>query len=188
MGWRPTPRKCERCCEMSHAICRRCNVAFNKRGPQLFCSPCKPFADKDRNQRWDAEHPESHLAASRRWRLAHPEQHLAAGAAWRAAHPEKLAQYRSTSKKRNPIANRSYVRVRKARQRNATIIPFTPEQLRLRLSMGGGRCWMCGGLGDTIDHVIPLSRGGAHALANLRTACLSCNSRKGSRLPEGTAS
>lgn len=30
----------------------------------------------------------------------------------------------------------------------------------------------------TVDHVVPLSQGGAHSLANARTACLHCNSAK----------
>ena len=33
----------------------------------------------------------------------------------------------------------------------------------------------------TVDHVVPLSAGGAHALANARTACLGCNSAKQGR-------
>ncbi len=35
----------------------------------------------------------------------------------------------------------------------------------------------------TRDHVIPLSRGGTNAWQNVVTACSSCNTRKGSRLP-----
>lgn len=31
----------------------------------------------------------------------------------------------------------------------------------------------------TIDHVIPISRGGAHTWDNVRTACMQCNTRKG---------
>lgn len=34
----------------------------------------------------------------------------------------------------------------------------------------------------TLDHVIPLSKGGAHTYANIKTACFPCNTRKGNRL------
>lgn len=34
-----------------------------------------------------------------------------------------------------------------------------------------------------VDHIIPLARGGPHALANLCCACQSCNSRKGAKMP-----
>jgi 5-methylcytosine-specific restriction endonuclease McrA len=33
------------------------------------------------------------------------------------------------------------------------------------------------------DHVHPLSKGGAHAISNLRPSCVHCNSRKGSTHP-----
>jgi 5-methylcytosine-specific restriction endonuclease McrA len=51
-----------------------------------------------------------------------------------------------------------------------------------RKSYYAGRCWLqlegCTGVGDTIDYVIPLSKGGTNWPANLRPACRSCNSRK----------
>lgn len=76
-------------------------------------------------------------------------------------------------------------RARRARRRalmsGASTVPFTPQQLRERLSMFGHKCWMCGAPEDETDHVIPLSRGGPHALANLRPACLPCNRRKGAK-------
>lgn len=34
----------------------------------------------------------------------------------------------------------------------------------------------------TIDHVIPLSKGGGHTWDNVRTACMRCNTRKGTNL------
>lgn len=68
-------------------------------------------------------------------------------------------------------------------QRLSTALPFTAEQLQQRLSMYGGRCWICGGPGSDADHVKPLSKGGPHILANLRPACRSCNSRKNAQWP-----
>jgi 5-methylcytosine-specific restriction endonuclease McrA len=51
----------------------------------------------------------------------------------------------------------------------------------------GRRCVYCGtglDLADaTLDHVIPLSRGGSHEPGNLVTACQPCNQRKGALLP-----
>ena len=34
------------------------------------------------------------------------------------------------------------------------------------------------------EHVIPISRGGRHAVENIVPACKSCNSSKGAKLPE----
>jgi hypothetical protein len=36
----------------------------------------------------------------------------------------------------------------------------------------------------TIEHIVPLSRGGRHEWTNVATACRSCNTRKGGRTPE----
>jgi len=49
------------------------------------------------------------------------------------------------------------------------------------------RCAYCGREGGprdlTMDHVKPLSRGGAHSWDNVVSACRRCNHRKGNRLP-----
>jgi 5-methylcytosine-specific restriction endonuclease McrA len=43
------------------------------------------------------------------------------------------------------------------------------------------RCAYCRRSGQmTIDHVVPLSRGGRHSISNLVPACRSCNKQKGS--------
>jgi 5-methylcytosine-specific restriction endonuclease McrA len=45
-------------------------------------------------------------------------------------------------------------------------------------------CQFCGCLADSIDHVLPRSRGGAHVWENVVAACRPCNLRKGDRTPE----
>lgn len=45
------------------------------------------------------------------------------------------------------------------------------------------RCAYCGGRADTVDHVLPASRGGQDAWENTVAACRSCNGRKGNRTP-----
>lgn len=42
---------------------------------------------------------------------------------------------------------------------------------------------LSGGTG-TIDHVMPVSRGGKHVWTNVVAACVRCNNRKGSRTPD----
>ncbi|RLV48803.1 HNH endonuclease [Nocardioides mangrovicus] len=46
------------------------------------------------------------------------------------------------------------------------------------------RCAYCGGPGHTLDHVVPISRGGGSTWLNTVTACGGCNGRKANRTPE----
>jgi 5-methylcytosine-specific restriction endonuclease McrA len=46
----------------------------------------------------------------------------------------------------------------------------------------GNRCQYCGDRAETLDHVIPRSRGGAHTWENVVAACRTCNVRKADRL------
>ena len=44
------------------------------------------------------------------------------------------------------------------------------------------RCAYCQARADTVDHVVPRSRGGRHEWTNVVAACSRCNHRKGNRL------
>jgi 5-methylcytosine-specific restriction endonuclease McrA len=46
------------------------------------------------------------------------------------------------------------------------------------------RCQYCGGHADSIDHVMPRSRGGEHVWENVAAACRPCNLRKRDRTPD----
>ena len=46
------------------------------------------------------------------------------------------------------------------------------------------RCQYCGDHADSIDHVLPRSRGGTHEWENVAAACRPCNLRKRDRTPE----
>ena len=56
------------------------------------------------------------------------------------------------------------------------------------LARDRNRCQYCGirgGLFDlTLDHILPVSRGGTTSPENLVAACFACNQRKGNRTPE----
>lgn len=63
-------------------------------------------------------------------------------------------------------------------------VPFRahlPLTRRNVVTRDRGRCVYCGGRGNTVDHVIPRSRGGEHVWHNVVTACLRCNGHKADR-------
>lgn len=87
-------------------------------------------------------------------------------------------------------ARRAAYHRRRALKRGASIgEPFTNEDIFERDRWA---CQLCGYVIDpevkwphpksaSLDHVVPLSRGGAHSRANTQLACLECNVRKGNR-------
>ncbi len=57
---------------------------------------------------------------------------------------------------------------------------FTSAQWEELCARYGHRCLACGEQGPlTVDHVIPLSKGGANDISNIQPLCGSCNSKKG---------
>lgn len=65
-------------------------------------------------------------------------------------------------------------------------VPYRPRNRVTRdgvLQRDSCTCAYCGSYGDTLDHVIPESRGGQNTWENLVTACAPCNGRKGNRTP-----
>jgi hypothetical protein len=47
-------------------------------------------------------------------------------------------------------------------------------------------CGYCGGPADSMDHIVPTSRGGRNEWMNVIAACIPCNSRKDNTLLEDT--
>jgi 5-methylcytosine-specific restriction endonuclease McrA len=62
---------------------------------------------------------------------------------------------------------------------------LTPVQWEAILELYGNSCAYCGKPGKmTVDHVVPVSRGGGTTPDNVVPACKSCNSSKGARTPQ----
>lgn len=59
-------------------------------------------------------------------------------------------------------------------------VPLTRAALMRRDNY---KCAYCGRKAETIDHVVPRSRGGRTTWENVVTACGECNLRKGNKLP-----
>lgn len=90
------------------------------------------------------------------------------------------------------IRGREFDSRMKARRRAAkNTVPCEDVEALVVLEMDDGACGICGEdvdpLDFTIDHVVPLSRGGPHIYANVQVAHHSCNSRKGARPLEEVA-
>lgn len=72
------------------------------------------------------------------------------------------------------------------RLRYVVKVPFhrrTSMSRRAIFARDDARCQYCGGFADSIDHVVPRSKGGQHSWENVAAACRPCNMRKRDRTP-----
>jgi 5-methylcytosine-specific restriction endonuclease McrA len=83
--------------------------------------------------------------------------------------------------RKNPLARKRHKATRRARFLK-TQGSFTDESLSNKFKYYGNRCIYCKTDDNiTLEHLIPLSRGGTNWTANLAPSCLPCNMKKNSK-------
>jgi len=127
----------------------------------------------DRATAWWKANPDKVREKNKLWqrkqRAKNPEHSRTLVRKWRQLNPEKWRE-----------ANRTARHRRRARLKANTVARFTRTQWLAKVASYDGRCAYCDiGLYEHMDHIIPLSRGGPHSLANVVPACKSCNEKKG---------
>ena len=121
---------------------------------------------------------------------ANREKELARVKAFRVANSEK---YLAQKKEYNTThSNKNLAHIHKCRAKRFKV--KIGDEKAILVWLEGWRteapvaCHYCKavspGTGMTMDHVIPMSAGGAHDLSNLVVCCKSCNSSKQDKLPE----
>jgi 5-methylcytosine-specific restriction endonuclease McrA len=176
-------------------VCEKCGKAFQRRkagNSKRFCGrSCWPSLKKTREEKQETKrayqksHPDIYRGSARRWyaRLeSNPEKKKAVLAA--AAAAQRLWQKTPDGK----AAMRVYRQRRRARLRDGRSLGISAElwsaMCRGRQNEKGEVCCMyckqpCV---PTVDHVIPLARGGRDEASNVVVACRSCNSSKQNKL------
>lgn len=155
----PAVKRCVRCREYVSVELFNRN-AKSSDGLGAYCRPCAHATEKA-------------------WREANPERKRAGVTRWRHANPEKKKAIED--RYRNTPAGRDVIRRRNGRRRAIEAgVPnnFTRDQHEDLLRVYKGLCYVCRAPATSLDHVVPVSKGGPHTAGNLRPACTSCNSRK----------
>lgn len=149
-------------------------------------------------------HPEE-IKAKRKndWAKKTPEERQLANknvTVWHQEHPEKTNDWHYGWEKKNP--EKRMRSVKKYRSSPRGIVAGRRKTKRhMHLVRAGGlldlvlfyqkcerldwHCQLCGKILDestaTVDHIVPVSKGGTNDIENLQPLCLKCNAKKGNR-------
>jgi 5-methylcytosine-specific restriction endonuclease McrA len=98
---------------------------------------------------------------------------------YRIRNRERIKKVKDLYHFNNRELERSINHARRARK-NKNGVFFIPKKELIKLYSSA--CFYCGSLNKiTIDHVIPISRGGTHGIGNLVAACAFCNGSKSTK-------
>lgn len=126
-----------------------------------------------RMREWKKQNREKLARKSREWYHANSEYALERRKEYVAANPEKARAWgRKSANKRHAIKKQVFVEAVEAR------VVFERDK---------GQCGICGEQVDPmspweVDHIMPISKGGLHAYANVQLAHRSCNRKKHDRV------
>lgn len=189
--------------DMADRTCLYCGsvIVPGKRGVPLdrrstcAAKECRRLHHNAINKLWREANKESHRAQIKAWRIANKAHVRAVNRAWldanRARQYEVNRRWNAANRdrhrdlvrdweRRNPIARAGYRLQRRGWKQGGVI--STADWSRL-VERYGSRCAYCSQLRPlTVDHVIPLSRGGRHTIGNVLPACRPCNSAKQDKL------
>lgn len=143
------------------------------------------------------ENQEGVRRASRLYYHRNKEQSIERGRIWREANSDKSREYNQRYyqanadrlkqeagqwRKKNQGKRAQYEAKRRA-WKSGHNVDTEPISRVAVIERDKATCYICGDgpLSDSeihLDHVVPLSRGGAHVLDNVRVACATCNCKK----------
>lgn len=186
-------KKCTECGKIK-SINDFYNKSRSNDGKRHLCKDC----DRKRNKKYYAENRESEIERAVKWNKEHPDVSKKAIDNWHKAHPEKSKEANRKSCAKYPEKQRE--KTRRYRAQHPEKNSVNAENRRVRKQNNGGSvsakewrdlldkynhtCLCCKrtGIRLTMDHVVPLSRGGKHSIDNIQPLCGSCNSAKNTKV------
>lgn len=184
-----------------HAACKKCMAAasmcYAEAYPEKIRARNQRFykthleQERDRIRRYREGHREQMREAQRRHYAEYPEQERDRGRQWREANPDKNRKAERRWRQEHPEQKRTHRRNHRALKRAAEGT-HTASDIEVQHQRQHGKCYYCDCKmiksphkpnSATVDHVVPLDRGGRNSPDNLVIACRSCNSSKKNKLP-----
>jgi len=167
----------------------------------FYCKSCKKAYHKDnkeklveRAKKWNEGNPERAAGHRKKWlsknmekvkeyaknRVFPPGHQKEQSRRRREKNPELMREYRRRSEKKNPQAKAIRENRRRAIKIAAPGTGVSRREWQEVLRQQGGKCLRCGTSDDlSMDHVVPLVKGGADDPDNIQVLCRPCNSKKG---------
>lgn len=132
--------------------------------------------------KWREDNKEAVKESSRKYRDKNKNKIAAAFLLWMNANKEKYIEAKKTWAKNNQDKILEYSRNRRALVKGSAGKITNSEWLDV-CNKYGNKCLCCGKADTklTLDHVIPLSKGGGNSIENVQPLCFSCNSKKGTK-------
>ena len=181
-----------------YKACSRCKQilpyeAFNKKssaptGLNSACRDCANAMKRDmtpeqrerknaKNRKYRADNPEAVKATNRKQYENKREERIAYANDWINKNRNKHANYQKRNAYKHRARNAAYARARRTRIKLNGTYYISLKETKNLLSQ---KCFYCQSFENmTIDHVIPIDKGGRDSIGNLVPACKSCNSSKG---------
>lgn len=155
-----------------------CPTCHRKRGDKWIEK--NPVRKRELNDQWKIENPDKDKASKDHYREKNPEKCIEAGRKFRKENPIKSAASSAEWKKKNPEKNAAKEQRRRASKLNALVPnrPVTSDTEIERKALFDGCCFCGADKKLTLEHMVPLSKGGLHVEENLLGSCKSCNSSK----------
>ncbi len=143
----------------------RCRTCYNSYMRDFYKK--NPEAIKERAHSYFVANREVQNEKRRNRRIANLEAERETGRKWAAKNADKTRTYKSKyNAKRRQVIRNGNLSVKDAQSLfKQTECFYCREKTKL-----------------TLDHVVPLAKGGAHSIGNLVMACRSCNSSKNDKL------
>ena len=147
------------------------------------CRACRSTYNKKRYLQ-DPEHHERVLAQGRKWRASNPDY----PSEWAAENKERVInahrEWRANNREKDVKAHAKSNQIRRARKQGVEF--DRTVSLDSAYERFHGMCGICLKpclrQDASLDHVHPLSKGGAHTWDNIQLAHRTCNSRKGVKI------
>lgn len=170
---------------------RNCAKACSKRCANLIDQRDNPERCKATALRWQEENRDRIREDHRRYYQQNRERLDAIGRAWREANPERKREIARKHARKVALEDPERIRLAVARRsahlrgNGGGALLITKRDWCRLLAAYWNCCAYCGDQSDKLlemEHVIPLARGGRHAIGNIVPACARCNRSKNDRL------